>query len=288
MVPMTGKGPNAHMTLSMAGEKYIKAAEEEGGKPKLKAYNDGTGTWTIGWGCTKGVTEGMRITVQQAQEMLDTELAGHIGEVHRLIKRPISQGLFDILVSFFFNHGCGNCPTLLKAVNGGNDTEIRKALMLYVYAYDEKKKQKVVWAGLVNRRTSELQHWAKMDAMDAKLPTQDTLATGRAPKSVAPPNPGLTRTAVSSTHVRMSVTGLGTLVVGFFTDVGKWVAETAGQIFEAAPQVTSEVSTVVSTSQQWGGWLGLHGAKYVIPLVLSAGIMATIRYVVNKNEGTTT
>lgn len=47
--------PNAHMALSPEGESYIKLAEEEGGKPKLKAYNDGTGTWTIGWGCTKGV-----------------------------------------------------------------------------------------------------------------------------------------------------------------------------------------------------------------------------------------
>lgn len=280
------KSPNADKSLSLAGLQYIKDAEE-GGKPKLAAYNDGTGKWTIGFGCTVGVTKGMRITVQQANEMLDAELKPCIAAVHRLIKRPISQGLFDILVSFFYNHGWGDCPTLIKAVNSGNETEIRKALMLYVYAYNEKLGKKVVWAGLVNRRTSELQHWAKMDAMDAKLPTQDVTESGRAPKSEPPPNPGWVTTAVQSTQVRIQGVGLGTLVVGWFTDVGKKVADFAGSLWEAAPQVTSEVSTVVDTHQQWAGWLGMNGAKYLIPLVLISGTVALLRYVTNKNEGTT-
>lgn len=281
-------GPNAHMTLSMAGEKYIKWAEEEGGKPKLRAYNDGTGKWTIAWGCTKGVTEGMKITVQQAQEMLNAELKPCIDAVHRLIKRPISQGLFDALVSFFYNHGWGKCESLLKAVNSGNDTEIRKAFMLYVYAFSEKQQKKVVWAGLLNRRTSELQHWAKMDALDAKLPTQDVTESGRAPKSEPPPNPGVIKTAMTSTQIRIVGGSYLTLAIGWVTDVGKKIADFAGSLWEAAPQVTSDVSTVVDTHQQWASWLGLNGAKYIIPLVLSAGLIGVIRYVLNKNEGTTT
>lgn len=155
------------MTLSREGEAYIKLAEEEGGKPKLKAYNDGTGTWTIGWGCTKGVKRGMTITAAQAQMMLDVEIASHVDEVHRLITVPISQGLFDALVSFFFNNGAGKCPTLIKAVNSGSSAATRQAFMLYTKAYDERLGRKVTWPGLVNRRTAELAHWAKMDAKDA-------------------------------------------------------------------------------------------------------------------------
>ena len=89
----------------------------------------------------------------------------------RLIKVPISQGLFDCLVSFFFNNGAGNCPTLIKAVNSGNDDATRKALMLYTKAYDAKLKKKVTWPGLVTRRSIEIAHWAKMDEMDPKVPT---------------------------------------------------------------------------------------------------------------------
>jgi lysozyme len=280
-------GPNAHLTLSMGGENMIKEAEAPKGKPYLKAYDDGTGTPTIGYGSTKGVTMGMKITVQEAQEMLSRELAGHIAEVHRLIKVPISQGLFDALVSFFYNHGA-NAPTLIKAVNSGNETEIRKAFMLYVFAYDAKQKKKVAWAGLVNRRTAELQHWAKVDAMDKKLPTQDVTEAGHVPKSEPPPNPGLVKTAAQSTQVRIVGGSYITLMTGYVFDVGKWLADTAGNLWEAAPKVTSEVSTVVSTHQQWAGWLGLNGAKYLIPLVLSAGLVGTIRYILNKNEGTTT
>lgn len=180
-------GPNADKTLSLAGLDFIKCVEEEGGKPKLKAYNDGTGTWTIGWGCTKGVTKGMTITVPEAEQMLSKELAGHIDEVHRLIKRPISQGLFDVMVSFFFNHGAGNCPTLINAVNAGSDDKIRAALMIYTKATDEKTGKKVTWPGLVNRRTAEIQHWAKMDDMDPTVPTP--VVVGRLPVAQEPPPP---------------------------------------------------------------------------------------------------
>ncbi len=275
-------GPNAHMTLSMAGEKMIKWGEAGArkGKPYLDAYDDGTGTLTIGWGCTRGVTKGMKITEAQAQDMLDVELARHVAEVHRHIKRPISQGLFDALSSFFYNHGA-NAPSMIKAVNGGNDTEIRKAFMLYVYAYNSKLGKKVPWAGLVNRRTAELQHWAKMDAMNPALPTQDV--ADHTPKSEEPPAPGVIATAAKSTNVQLQGLGLGGLVIGWATDVGKWAAG----LWEAAPQITGEVSTVIGTTQQWSGWLGLNGSKYIIPMVLTLGVLGIFRYVVRKNEGTT-
>jgi GH24 family phage-related lysozyme (muramidase) len=71
-------GPNAHMTLSMGGENMIKEAEAPKGKPYLKAYDDGTGTPTIGYGSTKGVTMGMKITVQDLGNQVMTPMQPYL------------------------------------------------------------------------------------------------------------------------------------------------------------------------------------------------------------------
>jgi lysozyme len=278
-------GPTAHMTLSMAGEAYIKEAES-GGKPHLKAYDDGTGTWTIGYGATRGVTKGMKITVQQAQEMLTAELQPCIDAVHRLIKVPISQGLFDALVSFFYNNGWGKCPKLIAAVNSGDEAKVRAAWILYVNAYDAKLKKTVPWQGLINRRLSELRHWAQVDAMMPTAPTVPvTQAPAKLPTAEEPPKPGWVSTAAKSQSVRMQVTALGTLITSWFVDIGKKASEVAGTIWGKAPDVTNEVATLVDTGSTWAGWLGINGAKYVVPLVVVAGTVAVVRHIRDKREG---
>jgi lysozyme len=279
-------GPNAHMTLSMAGEKYIKEAEAPNGKPYLKAYDDGTGTWTLGWGLTEGVTKGMKITEPQAQEMFDKEIAKHIAAVHRLIKVPISQGLFDALVSFFYNNGWGRCPKLIAAVNSGDEAKVRAAWMLYVNAYDAKLKKTVPWQGLINRRLSELRHWAQVDAMMPTAPTVPVAeASAKLPTAEEPPKPGWVSTAAKSQSVRMQVTALGTLITSWFVDIGKKASEVAGTIWGKAPDVTNEVATLVDTGSTWAGWLGINGAKYVVPLVVVAGTVAVVRHIRDKREG---
>lgn len=281
-MPYTPTGPNADKTLSLAGLDFIKHAEEEGGKPKLKAYDDGTGTWTIGWGLTRGVTQGMRITVQEAQEMLDRELAGHIDEVHRLIKVPISQGLFDALVSFFFNNGAGNCPTLIKAVNSGNDDAIRKAFMLYTKAYDAKLKRKVTWPGLVTRRTIEIAHWAKMDEMDPKVETP--VVVGRVPAPSEPEKPGWVSTAAGSKSFLMQLWGIVLLVMTTVTDWIKSAVDFVSGLFGVLPDVGNEVQSFVSTGEQFAGFFKLNTAKVIVPLVVVAIGIAMVRHVRDKRE----
>lgn len=271
--------PNAHMTLSPEGEAYIKLAEEENGKPKLKAYNDGTGTWTIGWGCTKGVKRGMTITVEQAQKMLDEEIAGHVKEVHDLITVPISQGLFDALVSFLFNNGAGKCPTLIKAINSGSSTKARQAWMLYTKAYDEKLGRKVTWPGLVNRRTSELAHWAKMDAKQYK-----TSPTALPPSVAEPVKPGWVTTAVRSKTVWLKIQSMWLLVVGWFTDWGKAGMEYVATLFEAAPDIANDASAKVSTAQQFSEWFGLNLKGLTLGIVIVCVVIGLIRHTNDKRE----
>lgn len=274
--------PNADKTLSLAGLQFIKDAEEEGGRPKLKAYDDGTGTATIGWGCTEGVTFGMKITVQEANDMLDRELTKHIASVHRLVKVPISQGLFDCLVSFFFNHGAGDCPTLLKAVNSGSDDAIRRALMLYTKAFDKKIGKKVTWPGLVRRRTIEIAHWAKMDEMDPKVQTPD--AEARVPSPAEPDRPGWITTAAKSKSFLMQLQAIVVLIVTTLTDWGRSVVGFVSGLFGMAPSIQDSVQTAVSTGEQLAGFFQTQTAKVVVPLVLVTVTVAMVRHVNDKRE----
>ena len=98
---------------------------------KLVAYKCPADVWTIGYGHTQGVYEGMTITQGQADEMLRQEIARFERDVDGLIKIPSPlQCQFDALVSFAYNvgsdidsdsiaEGLGD-STLLKKLNAGD------------------------------------------------------------------------------------------------------------------------------------------------------------------------
>ena len=73
----------------------------------LKAYDDSTGVWTIGYGHTAGVMPGMEITESQAVEFLQADLKRFEESVNRYVTVPLTQNMFDALVSFTFNLGAG-------------------------------------------------------------------------------------------------------------------------------------------------------------------------------------
>jgi lysozyme len=126
----------------------------EGGR--LEAYQDSVGIWTIGFGHTFGVTEGMTCTQEQEAAWLfeDTEIAQ--SDVNKYVTVTLTQGEFDALVDFAFNVGRGNLnnSTLLKELNAGD----------YAGAADQFTKWDraggVVVAGLLRRRLAEQQEFA--------------------------------------------------------------------------------------------------------------------------------
>ena len=126
---------------------------------ELKAYDDGGGVWTIGWGHTKGVKRGDTCTQAEADAWLLEDLVDAERAVHILVKAPINQHQYDALVSFAFNvggdidsdaiaEGLGD-STLLRKLNGGD----------YVGAAQEfpkwNKDNGRVLQGLVRRRAAE-------------------------------------------------------------------------------------------------------------------------------------
>ncbi len=117
---------------------------------RLEAYTDAVGVLTIGYGHTKGVKRGQKITEEDAEKLLKEDLAEFEKLVNLLVlnKYKFNQNEFDALVSFAFNLGGGNLQKLTK--NGKrNKGQIADAIPLYNKAGGK------VLSGLTKRRKEE-------------------------------------------------------------------------------------------------------------------------------------
>jgi lysozyme len=118
---------------------------------RLEAYQDAAGVPTIGYGHTKNVRMGDRITQYWAKEMLREDIEEAEWQVKELGVAK-TEGQLDALVSFVFNLGIGRLKrsTLLKTIReGGSKAQITKEFKRWVYA-DGK-----LLPGLVKRREWE-------------------------------------------------------------------------------------------------------------------------------------
>lgn len=129
------------MKTSSKGIELIKSFEG----CEYRAYKCPSGVWTIGYGHTAGVCEGMSITKQQAEDFLKADLAKYEGYV-TATGLKLNQNQFDALVSFTYNCGNGNLKKLIK---NRNLAQIAEALLLY------NKSNGKVLNGLVRRREAE-------------------------------------------------------------------------------------------------------------------------------------
>ena len=129
---------------------------------RLHAYKCPAGVWTIGWGHTAGVYEGMTITREQANEFLEKDLhifedslnfaLGLDGRNCMPNGKDINQHQFDALLSFTYNVGTGNLvrSTLLRKVKANpSDPSIRGEFARWVYGGVKRL------PGLVRRRKAE-------------------------------------------------------------------------------------------------------------------------------------
>jgi lysozyme len=118
---------------------------------ELKAYKDQGGVLTIGYGHTRCVTEGMNITLSQAENFLREDIRSAEIDVNLMVHVELTQPEFDALVDFVFNIGGEKFfeSTCLRKLNAGD----------YHGAADEFEKWKFVKgnvvAGLLKRRIAE-------------------------------------------------------------------------------------------------------------------------------------
>ena len=92
----------AELRPSDAGAKLIRHFESF----RPVAYLCPAGVWTIGYGFTKGVTQGQTMTIAEADARLAEELESYAEILRRQIPDvPLTQGQFDALVSYVYNLG---------------------------------------------------------------------------------------------------------------------------------------------------------------------------------------
>lgn len=131
------------MKISQTGLELIKRFEG----CRLAAYKDSGGTWTIGYGHTKGVTAGQTITQAQADAFLVEDCGKAEATVNKYMsKYNFNQNQFDGLVSFAFNIG-----SIDKLTINGTRTIAEISSKIPEYCKCAGKKLQ----GLVNRREAE-------------------------------------------------------------------------------------------------------------------------------------
>jgi len=119
------------------------------------AYLCPANVWTIGYGRTKNVREGDRITEPQAERDLQEELQEFGAQVLGVVDVSLLQNEFDALTSWTYNLGVGNLSssTLLKKLNAGDKDSVPSEMLRWNKAAGK------VLAGLTTRRQAEADLW---------------------------------------------------------------------------------------------------------------------------------
>jgi|TARA_B100002003_G_scaffold41465_1_gene36981 lysozyme len=135
------------MRTSEAGILLIKSFEG----CRTVAYQDAVGVWTIGYGHTIDVKEGMTITQHQCDVMLEVDIETYENYVNKYVVVFLTQNQFDALVSWVYNLGPTNFrkSTMLKVLNAGKYDEVPYQMKRWNRAGGQ------VLKGLVIRREAE-------------------------------------------------------------------------------------------------------------------------------------
>ena len=198
---------------------------------KLEAYRCPANICTIGYGHTSQagppiVFDGMKITKQQADDILSSDLHKFEAAVDELVKVRLTQNQFDTLVDFAYNAGIGalKSSTLLKRVNAGEFDAVPAELMKWTKGGGK------VLPGLVRRRQVEIAWWNK---------TGENYAD--AEETRAAPDPVFQRTMAESKQ------GNAALLTASFASVGA-VKEITAQAKDAADTADQLVGLFSNTN----------------------------------------
>lgn len=138
-------------TINPAGKAIIKLAEGL----RLVAYLCPAGVWTIGYGSTKGVRKGMRITKEEAEVLLDKDLESFERDVEKLVPASTTANEFSAMVSLAYNIGVANFrgSSVLRGHVAGNRKGAAGSFALWNKA--RVKGVLTVLPGLTKRRAEE-------------------------------------------------------------------------------------------------------------------------------------
>jgi len=135
------------MDISAKGLDLIKKFEGL----ELESYLCPADVWTIGYGSTKGVKEGMSITEEEAEALLKKEAQEYCDYVKEYVSVTLTQNQFDALVSWTYNLGPRNLKnsTLLEVLNKEEYDKVPEQILRWTKAAGKELN------GLVRRRQAE-------------------------------------------------------------------------------------------------------------------------------------
>jgi len=140
---------------------------------RTQAYSDSGGVRTIGCGHTgSGVREGS-ISESRAYELLRADVKRFETCVNNAIKVPITQGMFDAMVSLGYNMGC----------TGLSNTGITKLVNDKLY---EKAAERFKSVGLTDRKGQLLRGLVTRRKIESAMFMQDGLPSARPAITKAP------------------------------------------------------------------------------------------------------
>ena len=122
------------------------------------AYQDTGGIWTIGYGHTKNVKQGDKITKEEAEKLYKEDFEKHIKPLKK-VKIPLSDNQKVALASFIYNVGptAFENSTLLKKLNKGDIKGASEEFDKWIYDNG------VISNGLKNRRKEEKELFLTQD-----------------------------------------------------------------------------------------------------------------------------
>lgn len=120
---------------------------------KLTRYYCPSGKLTIGYGHTGKGTRKQKITIPEAEKLLEQDLSVFQKVVTNNVKVPLTNSQFGALVSFSFNVGEGafKKSTVLKKLNSGNYKLASQEMLRWT-----RDSRKRILPGLVRRRQAEV------------------------------------------------------------------------------------------------------------------------------------
>lgn len=160
---------------------------------RLTAYKDSVGVWTIGYGSTKGVTPGMKITQAEADKRLMDDLAAH--DVMAFVTVPTTDNEADALRSIAFNIGLSGAKgsTFLRRLNAGDRAGCAAAIMLW------KKPPEII-----SRRTAERDQFLTPYSKALPKARSTDAKPIAAPAPVEPSTPPTTTPTLASLDARIA------------------------------------------------------------------------------------
>ena len=136
--------------ISLSATALVAIALHEG--YKSEAYTPVAGdVATIGFGTTKGVKPGDKITPTQALQRAMSDIQQFEGALKKCVKVPLTQGEYDAYISLSYNIGSGNfcSSTLVKKLNQSDYEGACKEIL----RWDKYKGERL--SGLTKRREEE-------------------------------------------------------------------------------------------------------------------------------------